>query len=81
MSSSIDLDYYLTRSSLELIKVRLILRQADDMEHKAETHCGCGALINALNGFRCLYCGLWLCVQCAETHFGLTRKEYDETPD
>jgi len=33
--------------------------------------CGCGKLMRLINMFRCLYCGLYYCRECAEQHFGM----------
>lgn len=32
--------------------------------------CGCNKLIGWKYMFRCLYCGVWYCKECAEDHFG-----------
>ena len=38
--------------------------------------CYCGRHWSIRYMCRCLYCGEWYCIPCAETHFGLTRAEY-----
>ncbi|MDH5612233.1 MAG: hypothetical protein OEY66_07245 [Gammaproteobacteria bacterium] len=32
--------------------------------------CGCLKLVNYLYMYRCLYCGVFYCKECAEEHFG-----------
>ena len=83
MLLSIELQHYVERlgkSRTENLKRKMIARQASDMQSGGETHCGCGVPINAMNSFRCVYCGLFLCVKCAEIHFGITREAYDALP-
>ena len=31
--------------------------------------CGCGKNIRLINAFKCFFCGLWFCHQCAKKHF------------
>lgn len=33
--------------------------------------CGCHKKIRLLDSYRCLYCGVWYCKECAEEHFGM----------
>lgn len=40
--------------------------------------CGCGWKRAAVKMYKCLYCEVWFCEHCAETHFGMTRKEHEE---
>lgn len=47
----------------------------------ATTHrmlcCGQCGRVRALElAFRCLYCGIWFCFSCAESHFGLKVRDY-----
>jgi hypothetical protein len=28
------------------------------------------------NAYKCLYCGFWFCLPCAEIHFGKTKEQY-----
>lgn len=72
------LKHYLGRMKHETTKHRLIKRQAVELFRMGVTQCGCGQTLNALNSFRCLYCGVFLCVKCAEAHFGVTREQYDK---
>lgn len=32
--------------------------------------CGCHKLVKYIYMYRCLYCGVWYCKECAEKHFG-----------
>jgi hypothetical protein len=32
--------------------------------------CGCNKLVGWKFMYRCLYCGVWFCKDCAEEHFG-----------
>jgi len=38
--------------------------------------CPCGLIRALVKAYRCLYCGLWFCVVCAEVHFGKTITEH-----
>jgi len=76
----IELKHYLHRSKNKALLQKILKRQAAEMQKGGSTFCGCGTQLNIMNSFRCLYCGLFLCVSCAETHFGITRETYDETP-
>jgi len=31
--------------------------------------CRCGKKITLMHAYRCLYCGIWFCKDCAEDHF------------
>lgn len=35
-----------------------------------KVRCGCLKLVRWMYAYRCLYCGVWFCKQCAEEHFG-----------
>lgn len=37
--------------------------------------CGCHKKVKLIYAYRCLYCGIWYCKQCAETHFGYKTTE------
>ena len=79
----VEIDHYLTRLNPDDEQDRYLMakifHQAKEMDITGRTHCGCGKELNALNCFRCVYCGQFLCVKCAEIHFGLTREDYDKT--
>lgn len=38
--------------------------------------CPCGWKRSIVFMYKCLYCNLWFCVNCAEEHFGKTIKQY-----
>jgi len=76
----IELTHYLKRSKDKALLQKILKRQAEEMQKGGSTFCGCGTALNPMNSFRCLYCGLFLCVSCAETHFGITRESYDAQP-
>ena len=38
--------------------------------------CVCGKRRELFAMYRCLYCGLYLCVRCAEDHFGKTIEQW-----
>lgn len=40
--------------------------------------CICGAPIPLRFLYRCLYCGVYFCLTCAEKHFGKTREQYGQ---
>ena len=37
--------------------------------------CGCNKFSQWRNMYRCLYCGIWFCADCAEEHFGMKREK------
>lgn len=39
--------------------------------------CECGRSFPLRFTYRCLYCGMFLCQQCAEIHFGKTRDQHN----
>lgn len=42
---------------------------------KTRVRCCCYKLVNIFNSYRCLYCGVWYCKECAEEHFGMRANE------
>lgn len=38
--------------------------------------CECGVSIDLPDAYRCLYCGIWFCFECAEKHFGKTVEQH-----
>lgn len=36
----------------------------------------CLKILELINSYKCLYCGIWFCEKCAEKHFGKTREQY-----
>jgi hypothetical protein len=51
-------------------KLRRLKQQWSEACDKGTITCGCGQLRALTHAFRCLYCGEWFCVPCAEKHFG-----------
>lgn len=53
-------------------QIRLILNQENDEIPSKFTkiRCGCNKLVGWKFMYRCLYCGIWFCKDCAEQHFG-----------
>jgi hypothetical protein len=49
-----------------------VLSQSREIIHIQAVYvtCPCGRKISLLFSYRCFYCGLWLCTECAERHFG-----------
>lgn len=47
-------------------------QQWKDATGKRVITCWCGQKRALEMAYRCLYCGAWFCVPCAETHFGQT---------
>ena len=41
--------------------------------------CQCGEMFNILDMYRCLYCGIYRCIDCSEKHFGMTVCEWKES--
>lgn len=41
-----------------------------------KVRCPCLAFVRWTYAYRCLYCGIFYCRECAEKHFGQTVKEY-----
>lgn len=72
-----DLQYYLGRTSNEE-KKQLLIEQHEELHFDNTIKCPCGRPRHYSMAFRCLYCGIYMCVNCAEIHFGKTRKQHDE---
>ena len=69
-----DLNYYLERAN-EAKAATLRQQWADAVERRMIV-CICGRPRALELAFRCLYCGIYFCVNCAERHFGQTRQEW-----
>lgn len=41
-----------------------------------EVTCRCGLTMPLRFAYRCLYCGEFYCMKCAEIHFGKSRQQY-----
>lgn len=42
----------------------------------AAVSCRCGRTFALRFMYRCLYCGEYYCLRCAEVHFGMSREQY-----
>lgn len=53
-------------------QIQLILDQEkDEVPAKyIKIRCGCNKFISWMFMYKCLYCGVWFCKDCAEQHFG-----------
>ena len=58
-------------------QVRLIVDQESlgIPSRNVKIRCGCMKLVQWRYMYRCLYCGLWFCKECAEQHFGAKAPE------
>lgn len=68
---------YLGRATLPEKKA-LLQQQWDEANEHGTIHCACGQKRALVMAYRCLYCGMWMCVPCAEVHFEMTLKEWVE---
>ena len=59
-------------------QVRFINAQEDDCvpAKHLKVRCACLKLVPMKYAYRCLYCEVFYCKECAETHFGKTVAEY-----
>jgi hypothetical protein len=73
-----DLQIYLEVADSDKIAEILRRQYKNAAEHSA-VYCPCGQLRAITEAFRCLYCGIYFCVDCAERHFGKTRREWFES--
>lgn len=69
-----DLQAYIVRADGP--KKQRLSEQWHDAVNYHTIICGCGLLRAIEMAFRCLYCGEWYCVNCAEVHFGKTVQEH-----
>lgn len=74
-----DLAWYLEDATPE--EAALLRAQWADAVEKRTVRCPCGQLRALELVFRCLYCGVYFCLECAEMHFGETRRAFRERPD
>lgn len=71
-----DLYEYIEATDCAEEKV-LLKKQWDDAWKESAIRCAkCDLPRHLMLAFRCLYCGLWFCGNCAEQHFGKTFAEY-----
>ncbi|HEX8556697.1 MAG TPA: hypothetical protein VF668_01270 [Pyrinomonadaceae bacterium] len=68
-----DLGWYLERAPAAVAD--FLRGQWESAVERQEIRCPCGQLRALELAFRCLYCGIYFCLACAEEHFGETRRE------
>jgi ferredoxin-thioredoxin reductase catalytic subunit len=68
-----DLQSYLNIASEKV--QRILRRQWREAVEDREIVCPCGQRRALELAFRCLYCGIYFCTNCAERHFGETRAQ------
>lgn len=59
-------------------KKSLLREQWTEAVDQGKIHCACGQVRALVMAYRCLYCGAWFCVPCAEVHFGMTMRQWKE---
>ncbi len=57
-------------------KKGLLKSQWKEAVESHTVHCACGQIRAVELAYRCLYCGIWFCVPCAEFHFEMTLLEW-----
>jgi len=65
------------KTMADLEHLRIIARRQLDQIMAENTWVNCGACSSAFplwKLFRCYYCGIWICENCAPEHFGGKRK-------
>jgi hypothetical protein len=85
-----DLPTYKSTATPEERQKKLVfMREQIELLHEQERNgtplmhikirCGCNKMVTWWMMIRCLYCGVFYCVECAEEHFGMRRekREYD----
>jgi hypothetical protein len=45
-------------------------KQESQIEPDLELTCLCGTVSPLVDMYRCFFCGIWLCYNCAKEHFG-----------
>lgn len=57
-------------------KKEFLRQQYHEASNEGSIHCCCGQIRALTMAYRCLYCGLWFCLPCAEIHFGMTIQDW-----
>ncbi len=71
---------YINQAALE--SMRVLIRTQHAAAHKGNAvNCPCGQLRALTMAYRCLYCGVWFCFNCAQEHFGMTVKQFRANKD
>ncbi|ACB76657.1 hypothetical protein [Opitutus terrae] len=68
---------YIDMASDPVQKDHLRRQWSDAVERRTIT-CECGQIRALELAYRCLYCGAWFCVPCAESHFGMTLQQWKQ---
>jgi len=56
-----------------------VVQEAQGMTIRMATvTCECGWERALVKMYKCLYCEMWMCIRCAEIHFGKTIEQYNE---
>lgn len=71
------LQHYINKTN-DSEKKKFLKEQWDDIIRDGTIVCCCGQLRHHTLAYRCLYCGLWFCINCAEKHFGKTIAQWDK---
>ena len=70
-----DLQFYIDKAT-DPSQVPMLREQYFDAHGGAIACDGCGLRRDLALAFKCLYCGVWFCFNCAEIHFGKTVADY-----
>jgi len=70
-----NLSYYLQCAANDTNR-EILKRQHKEQQDGAITCAGCDWRRALTMAYRCLYCGLYFCHPCAETHFGMTVQDW-----
>ena len=68
---SFDYSPHLKPSELDIY-----IKQQQSISREDSVECICGVNKPPIHLFRCLYCGIYYCSQCAEEHFGSSRQDW-----
>jgi len=71
-----DSDYIKQAEKIDPQKAARMQRQFNQLWALSEVTCHCKATVHFMSAFRCLYCGEFFCMACAEVHFGQTQRDW-----
>jgi len=79
----LDIGEQTTQAGILESQARFIRTQENDnMPSKVlSIRCVCLKMVRMKYSYRCLYCGVFYCRECAEQHFGKTVAEYQAERD
>jgi len=75
MSASTNMGHV---TSFEVWEIETARRQFKDYYRGMPTECPCGRMVAPCQPYRCLYCDIWFCEDCAGEHFGETKAAFLE---